>query len=85
MMNDKFKWIMENSVYGTFKDRSDIMDYPESAINRLKEVGERLDREFHKVWGTISPSVERDTVMYHLFAAKKQLNEIIGGNEHDSK
>lgn len=54
-------------------------EYPDYAIRELEEGRERLDREFQRVWAVLSPSVERDTVMYHLANAKKHINDIIGG------
>jgi hypothetical protein len=53
-------------------------EYPDYAIQELKETRERLDRMFQQVWAVLSPSVERDIVMYHLAFAKKKLNDIIG-------
>jgi hypothetical protein len=56
--------------------------YPDYAVKILKEASEHLDSQFSRVWGALSPSVERDTVMYHLFAAKKQLNAILEVNKN---
>jgi hypothetical protein len=56
--------------------------YPDYAIKILKESSEQLDYQFSRVWGSLSPSIERDTVMYHLFAAKKQINDILEVNKN---
>ena len=55
--------------------------YPDYAIKTLEEISERLEREFQRVWGALSPSFERDEVMHHLFTAKHKINLIIKGNE----
>lgn len=55
--------------------------YPDSAIAKLKEEQERLDQSFSRVWGLLSPSTERDEVMWHIMTAKRKLNQIIKENE----
>jgi hypothetical protein len=56
--------------------------YPEYAIQELKKVNKRLEQEFQIVWGALSPSPERDAVMWHIMTARKKINEIVEGNEN---
>lgn len=57
------------------------MKYPQSAIDRLKDEGERLEQSFMRIWGALSPSHERDAIMHHLFTAKHKLNQLIKEND----
>ena len=53
------------------------MEYPDYAKKALWEEYERLERSFSKVWGVLSPSHERDKVMFHIAAAKIELYRIL--------
>jgi hypothetical protein len=61
------------------------MKYPEYAINVLEEEKERIDRAFSRVWAALSPSYERDEIMWHLITAKKKLNDLINSNKEEIK
>jgi hypothetical protein len=56
--------------------------YPEYAIQELEKVNKRLEQEFQIVWGALSPSVERDKVMWHIMTARKTITEILEVNNN---
>lgn len=58
---------------------------PESVVKKLEEERERLDRSFSRIWGLLSPSVERDEVMWHIISAKRTLHVIIKENKGEEK
>jgi hypothetical protein len=58
------------------------MEISERAIKELKNVRDRLEQNFQKVWGILPISSERDEIMHYLFTAKHKLNQFI--KEHDN-
>jgi hypothetical protein len=56
------------------------MKYPDYAIKAIEVEKKKIDRSFSIIWGALSPSVERDEILYHLITAKKKLNELINNN-----
>ena len=58
-----------------------MMKYPEYAIEVLEQERERLDKSFHRVWGALAPSPERDKIMWYILTAKEKLNLVLEENK----
>lgn len=61
------------------------MKYPEYVIKVLEEETQRINHSFERVWAALSPSPERDEVMWHLITAKNKLNKIMEGNKNGTR
>jgi hypothetical protein len=59
------------------------MKYSDYVIKVLEEEKERIDKSFTRVWAALSPSYERDEIMWHLVTAKKKLNDLIKNNNKE--
>jgi hypothetical protein len=57
------------------------MKYPDYVIEKLKKEHKQLDDVFSRVWGLMSPSKERDEIMWHVITAKKKISELIEKEE----
>lgn len=56
------------------------MQIPDDVIAKLKNSGVILENTFSRIWGLLPPSTERDSIMWHIMTAKKELNEFISKN-----
>ncbi len=57
------------------------MKIPKYALAKIKDSRERIDQEFTHIWGLLPSSEERDTVMFHLMSAKREITKWIKETE----